>query len=114
MQTNDLKVPLMKDILKTEKNGFNVVSTFTGAGGSNLGYRMAGFNVLWINEFMEKARETYKLNSTNSTIINKTDIRDVKSEDILNELNLDVGEIDVLDGSPPCASFSTQGKRDKD
>lgn len=114
MQIENLKVPLLKDILKIKKNGFNVVSTFTGAGGSSLGYRMAGFNVLWINEFMEKARETYKLNSTKSTIIDKTDIRDVKSEDILNVLNIDAGEIDVLDGSPPCASFSTQGKRDKD
>ena len=45
----------MQDINNIRKNGFNVVSTFTGAGGSSLGYRMAGFEVLWINEFMEKA-----------------------------------------------------------
>jgi len=110
----DLKIPKMQNINNIRKNGFNVVSTFTGAGGSSLGYRMAGFEVLWINEFMEKARETYKYNSNNKTIINKTDIREITKDDILNATNLDVGDIDILDGSPPCASFSTQGKRDKD
>lgn len=114
MQTDDLKISTMKEIHNLQHNGFNVVSTFSGAGGSSLGYRMAGFKVLWINEFMEKARETYKLNSSTETVINKTDIREVTKDDILNVTKLDVGEIDILDGSPPCASFSTQGKRDKD
>ena len=110
----NLIIPKLKDIIKIPFNGFNVVSTFSGAGGSSLGYRMAGFRVIWVNEFMEKARESYKLNASSSTILNGKDIRQLKASDILNEINLDIGEIDILDGSPPCASFSTQGKRDKD
>ena len=110
----ELKIPSMEDIVKIPFNGYNVISTFSGGGGSSLGYRMAGYRVLWINEFMQKARDTYKLNASTNTIINGKDIRDIDYEDILKEINLDVGEIDILDGSPPCASFSTQGKRDKD
>lgn len=114
MIREELKIPLLEDIIKIPFNGYNVISTFSGGGGSSLGYRMAGFRVLWINEFMEKARETYKLNASTNTIINGKDIRDLDYKDILNEIKLDIGEIDILDGSPPCASFSTQGKRDKD
>lgn len=110
----ELKIPTMEDITKIPFNGYNVISTFSGCGGSSLGYRMAGYRVLWINEFMQKARDSYKANASTNTIINGKDIRDIDYKDILKEINLDVGEIDILDGSPPCASFSTQGKRDKD
>ena len=109
----ELKIPLLEDIIKIPFNGYNVISTFSGGGGSSLGYRMAGFRVLWINEFMEKARETYKLNASTNTIINGKDIRDLDYKDILNEIKLDIGEIDILDGSPPCSAFSIAGKREK-
>jgi len=110
----NLIVPKLEEIKKIPFNGLNVISTFSGAGGSSLGYRMAGFRVLWTNEFMEKARDTYKLNASSRTVINGSDIRVLNTKDILNQIGLDIGEIDILDGSPPCASFSTQGKRDKD
>jgi DNA (cytosine-5)-methyltransferase 1 len=42
----------MKEIDNIEWNGYNVVSTFSGGGGSCLGYRMAGYNVIWANEFV--------------------------------------------------------------
>lgn len=88
----------------------SVVSTFSGAGGSCLGYRMAGFDVLWASEFIPAAREVYALNAP-STILDGRDIRDVKGDDILSALSMSKGDIDLLDGSPPCASFSTSGKR---
>jgi DNA (cytosine-5)-methyltransferase 1 len=105
------RVPSMAEIAALPHNGFDVVSTFSGCGGSCLGYRMAGFRVLWANEFIPAARETYKANHPDS-ILDDRDIRDVKPEDILRAIGKAPGELDLLDGSPPCASFSTAGKRE--
>ena len=44
------------------QNKFNVISTFAGGGGSSTGYRLAGGNILCINEFVGEARKTYKEN----------------------------------------------------
>lgn len=108
----EYRVPSMKEIEKIPHNGFNVVSTFSGAGGSCLGYRMAGFKVLYANEFIPAAQETYKANHPDS-YLDTRDIREVKADDILEITGLKKGEIDIFDGSPPCASFSTAGKREK-
>lgn len=111
MQKPEYKVPSMAEIAALPWNGFNVVSTFSGCGGSCLGYRMAGYRVLWANEFIPAAQETYKANHPNS-ILDTRDIRQVQPEDILSVVGLGVGEIDIFDGSPPCAAFSTAGKRE--
>lgn len=105
-------IPTMKEVSSLEWNGVNVVSTFSGAGGSCLGYRMAGCRVLWANEFIPQAQLTYKSNHLNSYLSEK-DIREVTGEEILNQIKLDVGEIDIFDGSPPCSSFSSSGTREK-
>lgn len=103
----------MAEIREIEPNGFNVVSTFAGGGGSSTGYRMAGFKILLASEFVEAARETYRANAAPHTKIDPRDIRQVAGADILTKIGLGVGELDVFDGSPPCASFSTAGKREK-
>jgi DNA (cytosine-5)-methyltransferase 1 len=105
-------VPSMQEIAQTPWNGFNAISTFSGTGGSCLGYRMAGFRLLWANEFIPAAQESYKANHPDS-ILDPRDIRQITPNDILSRINLKVGEIDLMDGSPPCASFSTAGKREK-
>ncbi len=102
----------MAEVAAVEWNGFSVVSTFAGCGGSCLGYRMAGFRVLWACEFIPAAQETYKANHP-SSILDMRDIRVVQPEEILRAVGKQAGEIDVLDGSPPCASFSTAGKREE-
>lgn len=106
-------VPSMADIRRLKPNGFTVASTFSGCGGSSLGYRMAGYSVLYANEFIEAAREAYSLNCSDSTVVDGRDIRTVTGEDILAKIGKSPGELDLLDGSPPCASFSTAGKRQK-
>lgn len=106
------RIPTMAEIEALPWNGFNVVSTFSGGGGSCLGYRMAGYRVLYANEFIEEAQRTYKANHPNS-FLDTRDIRQVKASDILDKINLKAGELDIFDGSPPCASFSTSGARDK-
>lgn len=105
------RVPSMQEIAAIPWNGFNCISTFSGCGGSSLGYKMAGFKVLWANEFIPAAQETYRANHK-GTILNTNDIRQVKAQDILSAIGMKAGELDLFDGSPPCASFSTAGKRE--
>lgn len=106
------QVPSMTEIAALPWNGFTVASTFSGCGGSCLGYRMAGFKVAWASEFIPAAQETYRANHP-ETYLDTRDIRTVKPEEILEVLGLRAGDLDLFDGSPPCASFSTAGKREK-
>jgi DNA (cytosine-5)-methyltransferase 1 len=113
-QTTDkppYRVPSMAEIASLPWNGYSAISTFSGCGGSSLGYKMAGFRVLWANEFIPAAQETYRANHP-STILDTRDIRIVQPEEILDAIGMGVGELDLFDGSPPCASFSTAGKRE--
>lgn len=96
----------------SEQRLFNVVSLFAGCGGSSTGYRLAGGNVLAINEFVEEAYESYHANYPQTHIFTN-DIRELSGDEILQTLNLKKGELDILDGSPPCASFSSIGKKEK-
>lgn len=103
----EYRVSSMSEIEQIEWNGYNAISTFSGCGGSSLGYRMAGFKVLWANEFIPIAAETYRLNHT--AYIDENDIRKIQPEEVLDKLGLEKGELDLMDGSPPCDSFSTAG-----
>ena len=105
------RVPLMSEIADLPWNGFNAISTFSGCGGSSLGYKMAGFRVLWASEFIPSAQQTYRANHP-KTILDTRDIRQVKAEEILDAIGMKPGELDLFDGSPPCASFSTAGSRE--
>jgi DNA (cytosine-5)-methyltransferase 1 len=89
---------------------FTVVSLFAGCGGSSLGYELAGGQVLLAVENNENAVNTYHLNHPKTKLINN-DICLVTGEEILNQINLKVGELDILDGSPPCQGFSMSGAR---
>lgn len=106
------RIPTMAEVRAVPWNGYNVVSTFSGAGGSCLGYRMAGYAVVWASEFVPAAQDTYRANHPD-TFLNTQDLRDVTPEQVVEESGLALGEIDILDGSPPCASFSTAGKRER-
>ena len=106
------RVPLMSEIGALPWNGLKVISTFSGCGGSSLGYKMAGFRVAWANEFIPAAQQSYRANHP-ETILDTRDIRKVQPAEILEATALKVGELDIFDGSPPCASFSTAGKREK-
>lgn len=98
----------MADVAKVEgTNGLTVASTFSGGGGSSLGYKLAGFKVVYANEFVPEAQNTYRKNFP-TTYLDTRDIRQVHGSDILEAIGLT--SIDVLDGSPPCCSFSTAGK----
>lgn len=103
----------MRDVRKSsDRHLFNVVSLFAGGGGSSTGYRLAGGKVRAINEFIEAAQAAYAVNYPD-TYIFEQDVRQLTGRRILKKLGLEKGELDILDGSPPCASFSMAGKRDK-
>lgn len=106
------RVPSMAEIAAVPPNGLRVASTFSGCGGSCLGFEMAGFRVVFASEFVEAARATYALNHPGVPIDDR-DVRVVTPEDVLAKIGMRIGELDVLEGSPPCASFSTAGKREK-
>lgn len=90
---------------------FAVLSTFSGCGGSSLGYQLAGGKVLLAVEHDSNAIATYRLNFPD-TPIHEGDIEKLSVEDCLRLTKLSPGELDILDGSPPCQGFSTAGKRD--
>lgn len=106
------RVPTMAEVAAIEPNGFNACSTFSGCGGSSLGYRMAGFKMLWASEFIDEARATYLANAAPYTIVDGRDVRQVTAKDVLEATGLKAGALDLFDGSPPCSAFSTAGKRE--
>lgn len=88
-----------------------VISTFAGGGGSLTGYLMAGYKELLAVEWDENAVATLRLNYPDLDIYHG-DIAKLSADHVLSRTGLKVGELDVLDGSPPCQGFSTAGKRD--
>jgi DNA (cytosine-5)-methyltransferase 1 len=90
-----------------------VISLFAGCGGSSLGYSMAGYRELLAVEWDDHAVETLKLNFPDVPVWHG-DIAKFSVEECLRITGLQPGELDVLDGSPPCQGFSTAGKRKMD
>ena len=100
----------LEDVVNaSNQNKFNVISTFAGGGGSSTGYRLAGGKILCINEFVEEAQNTYRENYPDTPIL-PGDIKELSGKDFLDIAGLGVGELDILDGSPPCSAFSVAGK----
>ena len=97
-------------IAPREDNAPTVISTFAGMGGSSLGYKMAGFAVRLAVEWDADAVETYHINFP-STPIYHGDIAQLTVSEALKLANIESGQLDVLDGSPPCQGFSIAGKR---
>jgi DNA (cytosine-5)-methyltransferase 1 len=103
----------VKDVKKASaQNKFTVVSCFAGGGGSSTGYRLAGGKILLINEFVEEAIASYKKNYPDTPVL-VDDIKKYAGKDFLDKIKLKEGDLDILDGSPPCSAFSVAGKREK-
>jgi DNA (cytosine-5)-methyltransferase 1 len=76
-----------------------IVSLFSGAGGLDLGFRKAGFEIVFANEYDESIWQTYEAN--HSCKLDKRDIRTIKSSEVPN--------CDGIIGGPPCQSWSEAG-----
>jgi len=100
----------MAEIAARPRNGYRMLSTFSGCGGSCLGFEMEGFTVVAASEFIAVAADTYRRNHP-GVPVDTRDIREVDADAWLDQLGLLPGDLDVLEGSPPCASFSGAGVR---
>ena len=78
----------------------DIVSLFAGCGGMDLGFQMAGFNVVWANEFDKTIWDTYRANHPKTTLNTKS----------IKEVTLDeIPECEGIIGGPPCQSWSLAG-----
>lgn len=93
-----------------EKNQYNVFGTFICGGGSTMGYKLAGFNHLGGVEIDPEVADVYKANHNPKYLYNE-DIREFNKR---TDLPKELFNLDILDGSPPCSSFSMAGNREKD
>lgn len=89
------------------KKKYTAVSLFSGAGGMDVGFENAGIEVVFANEIVKEASETYEANHKKGVMVNK-DIHDV-----LDTLDKFEGT-DIVFGGPPCQGFSVAGKMDPD
>lgn len=117
------------DKLKYDENKFNLLSLFSGCGGLDLGFEMAGlkavmgedimeaamkdkkvfdkniqnnvFNTIYVNDIFDEARETYENNAGRYIYMDKSDIRKIKA----------FPKADIVLGGFPCPGFSEAGPR---
>ena len=97
------------DFMKIVKHP-KAISLFAGAGGCSLGFKQAGYEIIYATDFDKSAIETYKLNFPETKAECK-DIINIDFYDLLKELKIKQGEVDILIGGPPCQGFSTAGPR---
>ncbi|KAF5066010.1 C-5 cytosine-specific DNA methylase [anaerobic digester metagenome] len=105
-----LVVPPVKDVKRWSKDGLTLVSLFSGAFGLDLGFMGAGFEPKVALDIEKSAEQTVCLNLPHLPFITD-DVKEVTTERILKEGGLEVGELDVVTGGPPCQPFSTAGSR---
>ena len=99
----------LSDAIFTKDKG-KVFSCFACGGGSTMGYKLAGFDVVGINEFDQRMADIYIKNHNPKYAF----IEGIQSFKNRNDLPKELYELDILDGSPPCSSFSMSGNREKD
>ena len=93
-----------------EYHGKKVFGTFICGGGSSMGYKLAGYEHLGGVEIDPKIAKVYQSNHSPKHLYVE-DIREFnKRDDLPDELY----DLDLLDGSPPCSSFSMAGNREAD
>lgn len=97
---------------KPYKKKFIAIDLFSGAGGLSVGLKKAGFKVVAGVEVDTVAAETYKMNHRKH-ILYCEDIRNIDPYSVLSDLDIKVGELDLLAGCPPCQGFSSHRTRNK-
>lgn len=100
----------LTDLEKVDKNGLKVFSCFACGGGSTMGYKLAGYEVIGANEIDPEMAWHYKTNHNPKHYY----LEDIRVFNKRKDLPEELYKLDILDGSPPCSSFSMAGKREKD
>ena len=99
----------LKDTIFTKDKG-KLFSCFACGGGSTMGYKLAGFDVLGCNEIDPKMANAYKANHDPKYCF----VEPIQTFKLREDLPSDLYDLDILDGSPPCSSFSMAGNRGDD
>lgn len=98
----------LSDLADIPKNGLKVFSCFSCGGGSSMGYKLAGYEVIGNCEIDPRVNAVYKANNHPKYSF-EMDVREFLARDDLPE---ELFGIDILDGSPPCSVFSVAGARE--
>lgn len=98
----------LADLHKVRPNGIKVMSTFCCGGGSSMGYKLAGCEIVAANDIDPEMAWHYRENLHPPRFF-LAPIRKLIEESLPEELS----GLDILDGSPPCSSFSISGLREK-
>lgn len=109
-KSTDWKWTMAEDYPK-EKNGLKVFSCFACGGGSTMGYKLAGCEVIGCCEIDPKMNEIYVKNHhpKHNFLMDIREFNKIPNEEIPDELF----NLDILDGSPPCTTFSMAGDREE-
>lgn len=99
----------LSDLNKIKKNDYKVFSCFSCGGGSSLGYKLAGFNVIGNCEIDKRINNIYVKN--NHPKYNYC--MGIQEMNKLKEFPEELYHLDILDGSPPCSTFSMAGQREE-
>ena len=99
----------LKDGYKKDKNPLKVFGTFVGGGGSTMGYKLAGMDHLGGVEIDTRMADLYQENQKPKYLF----VEDLREFNKRNDLPDELYSLDILDGSPPCSSFSIAGARDR-
>jgi len=99
----------LADAVFTKDKG-KIFSCFACGGGSTMGYKLAGFDVIGCNEIDPKMMDAYKANHNPKFAF----LEPIQTFKLRKDLPCELYELDILDGSPPCSSFSMAGNREKD
>ena len=110
IQSSDWKWTMAEDYPK-EKNGLKVFSCFACGGGSTMGYKLAGCEVIGCCEIDPKMNEVYIKNHhpKHNFLMDIRKFNQIPNEELPEELF----NLDILDGSPPCTTFSMAGEREE-
>ncbi len=102
----------LTDLKDVQSNGKKVFSIFHCGGGSTMGYKLAGYEVLGGVEIDPEMMAIYRANHNpkHSFLMGVEQFNKIPRDKIPKELF----ELDILDGSPPCSSFSMAGSREKE
>lgn len=94
-----------------EKNGLKVFSCFACGGGSTMGYKLAGCDVIGCCEIDPEMNERYVKNHNpkHNFLMDIRDFNNLPNDEIPEE----IFNLDILDGSPPCTTFSMAGDREE-
>ena len=92
-----------------EPHGCKVFGTFICGGGSSMGYKLAGYHHLGGVELDPSVAAVYKQNHHPEHLY----IEDIRDFNKRTDLPAELYQLDILDGSPPCSTFSMAGSREK-